>query len=447
MVKIALTVTLVGLMESISIAKALAVKNKYCEGKMKRTLEREFKSLFTNISKLKWVDFFMGIAWIITLQICKYLGKKSPKLWFLKPAGPLMVSIVSTLVVANSQVQKEGVQIVGDIPKGLPPLSISVWFKIEDWYEMVKIALTVTLVGLMESISIAKSLAVKNKYELNANQELVGLGIANIVGSAFNCYPTFGAFSRTAVAENAGAKSGVAAFVSALLVGIVLLFLTPALYYLPMNALAAIVISGVIGLVNIGEMIKLYKSSMIDWVQWMVAFWATAILGADLGLGIAIVLVIFIVINETFQLNSEIVGKVPETTVCENIKYHPEVQLIPNTLIVRISNPIYFANVRSFRQLVLDYCYKAEQLLSQEDQVKVLVLDMSNVFRMDTFGVQALCDLASEFYQHDMALFMCYPNVHVRSLFKKAQKKGFVDQDFMKRHFFENICDVCDDAL
>merc|ERR1719183_148854 len=130
----------------------------------------------------------------------------------------------------------------------------------------------------MESITISKRIAARHKYEIDADQELIGLGLANMLGSCFTSYPVTGSFSRSAVNDDTGAKSGVAAMVTASMVVFVLLFITEGLYFLPQNALAAIVLNSVFGLFDYEEFKFLWKVSKKDCLLWVVSFLGTLFL-------------------------------------------------------------------------------------------------------------------------------------------------------------------------
>merc|ERR1719487_397124 len=174
----------------------------------------------------------------------------------------------------------------------------------------------------MESVSIAKALAAKNKYELNPNQELRALGLSNIMGAGFSSYPATGSFSRSAVNHETGGKTALASFFTATIVLLTLLFITAPFTFMPKCALAAIVISGVQGLLDFGEAFLLFKVSKIDFCVWATSFLGTLFLGAEIGLAIAIGLAMLYVIYESSFPNVAVLGRLPESTVYRNIKQY-----------------------------------------------------------------------------------------------------------------------------
>src|SRR5690606_5610708 len=181
-------------------------------------------SALQQVGQVQVPTLLLGLLGIAVLVGLKRWKKTIP--------GPLVVVVLGTLVVWLAGLEAVGVEIVGEVPRGLPaprllPLDLEVM------QALLPTALTIALVGFMESIAVAKVYAARNRYEVDANQELIGLGLANVVGSFFQAYPTTGGFSRTAVNAQAGANTTVASLISAGVIALTLLFLTPLFYVLP----------------------------------------------------------------------------------------------------------------------------------------------------------------------------------------------------------------------
>ncbi|MCU7928079.1 MAG: hypothetical protein KZQ97_16780 [Candidatus Thiodiazotropha sp. (ex Dulcina madagascariensis)] len=153
--------------------------------------------------------------------------------------GVLIAVVVTTLIAWLAGFGEAGGKVVGDIPKGLPALSIPA-FDLKTMWQLIPAAITISLIGFMEAISIAKAMAARTRQRLNANQELIGQGLSNVVASMFSGYPVSGSFSRSAVNINAGALTGFSSVVTGLVVAITLIFLTPLLYHLPQATLVAL---------------------------------------------------------------------------------------------------------------------------------------------------------------------------------------------------------------
>ncbi len=184
----------------------------------------------------------------------KESGKLSRRLVWLRAFGPLTVTILSTAITAGLRLDQapHRVRTVGVVPKGLPQQTVTLWFPMAHVGKKLGLAVLICLIDVLESISIAKSLAIKNRYELDATQELRGLGLANLVGAAFNCYTTTGSFSRSAVMDTVGARTQAAGLTGGFAVMVVLLALTPLFRLMPNNAQGAIIISAVVGLIQVG---------------------------------------------------------------------------------------------------------------------------------------------------------------------------------------------------
>ena len=224
-------------------------------------------NLFHYLDQWDPITFAIGLSGILFILAIKKINKAIP--------APLLVLAISIGLLAYYSEQLPSVSIVGAIPKGLPAISIPT-FSLENIALLSPGILTITLIGILESISIAKVMQARHKdYDLVPNQELRALGIANIIGSFFQAFPAAGSFSRTAVNDEFGAKSGISSLVAAMVVGITLLFLTPLFYYLPKTILAAIIIVAVLRLIDFKEVVFLWKSDRLDCFMLLLTFFAT----------------------------------------------------------------------------------------------------------------------------------------------------------------------------
>jgi sulfate transporter 4 len=159
--------------------------------------------------------FLLGTAALGLMIAFKQLGARYKKVWYLKTIGPLTVSIVGIVLVAAFHLDDKGIPIVASIPQGLPPATVDLWFPIDVAGGLFQTVITIVLVGLMESIAIGKQLAKRHNYKIYANQELYGLGMANMAAALFSAYPITGSFSRSAVNNEAGAQTQVSSVVAA----------------------------------------------------------------------------------------------------------------------------------------------------------------------------------------------------------------------------------------
>lgn len=227
-----------------------------------------------------WATLVVGMTALVALRLLKRHAPHLP--------GALIVVVSSILAVKAFDLSQHGVSLVGSIPDQLPVFSLPTT-QGSLVIDLIPSALLITLVGFMESIAVARVYAQRHNYTLVPNQELIGLGAANIASGLFGGYPVTGGFSRTAVNDSAGARTPLASIVTALLVVVTLLFLTPLLASLPKAALGAIIVSAVIGLVDVQEIQRIAERDRRDLVSLGIAFAATLMLGIELGIGIAVV--------------------------------------------------------------------------------------------------------------------------------------------------------------
>jgi len=247
-----------------------------------------------------------------------------------------------------------GGEVVGTVPEGLPPISMPT-LDMDKLGAMLSAALVIALVGFMEAISIAKAVASKTKQRLDPNQELIGQGLANIVGSFSQAYPSSGSFSRTAVNANMGATSGLSSVFTSVIVLVTLLFLTPMLYHLPQAVLAAIIIMAVGGLVNIEAVKHAWLAHKHDGAAAIVTFVATLLFAPHLdngilvGAGLAIVLFLL----RTMKPRVALLGRYTDGTL-RDIKVNPDMPTSEHIMALRYDGSLYFANVSYFEDAVLE---------------------------------------------------------------------------------------------
>ncbi|MDP1613317.1 MAG: SulP family inorganic anion transporter [Sulfuritalea sp.] len=246
-----------------------------------------------------------------------------------------------------------GGQVVGKVPEGLPSVSVPK-FSWDAFVSLISAALVISLVGFMEAISIAKAIAAKTRQKIDPNQELIGQGLANMVGSLTQSFPVSGSFSRSAVNINAGAKTGMSSVITAAFVLLTLLFLTPLLYHLPQAVLAAVIIMAVIGLINVDAVKHAWQANRHDGIASIVTFAATLAFAPHLDKGILVGagLAILLYLYRTMSPRIVILGRHPDGTL-RDIRVH---NLPPSQVVtaVRFDGRLYFANVAFFEDAILE---------------------------------------------------------------------------------------------
>jgi hypothetical protein len=274
----------------------------------------------------------------------------------------------------------------------------------------------------MESIAISKNLAAKHEYEVEAGQELLALGMANLVGSMFSCYPVTGSFSRSAVNNATGALSQLSGFITGMVMLLTMLILTPLFYYLPKFVLAAIVINSVMGLVAFGEARRLWRVKKQDCLLWIVAFIGTLFLGILLGIGIAVVLSLCIIIYESVRPQITILWRIPGTNIYRNVKQETSGSFVPNVFIARIGSSMYFANTSFIKDMLLTYI----EDLSEANPTEYIVLEMTPVVSVDTAAIHCLQDIVHHFRSRGIQVAFAMVGNRVEKTMQKAKLTEFV---------------------
>jgi len=275
-----------------------------------------------------------------------------------------------------------GGEVVGTVPAGLPRISVPTisWDMVG---ALLTAAMVISLVGFMEAISIAKAISAQTKEKVDPNQELVGQGIANIVGAFTQSYPVSGSFSRSAVNMNAGARTGVSSIITALFVMLTLLFLTPLLYHLPQAVLAAVIIMAVLGLINFGAVRHAWKANRHDGVAAVVTFVATLLLAPHLDKGIMVGagLAIMLYLYRTMTPRVAILGRHADGTLRDvKVNKLPASQVVEA---VRFDGRLYFANVAYFEDAILE-------AVAQNPRIAYLVVVGDGINEIDASGEEVI---------------------------------------------------------
>eukprot|EP00250_Pteridium_aquilinum_P010842 c19665_g1_i1 orf=603-2636(+) len=396
------------------------------------------KSIFSGIAEFKWRPFALGCAMLCILLTMKHLGKTKKKLRFLRAAGPLTAVVVGTLFTWI--VNPTDVTLVGTIPQGLPKFSVPKHF--DKVGELIGTAFLITGVAILESVGIAKALAAKNGYEIDSNQELFGLGVANVLGSFFSAYPTTGSFSRSAVNNESGAKTGLSGIITGLIMSAALLFLTPVFAHVPQCTLAAIVVSAVIGLIDYEEPIFLWDVDKRDFLLWITSSVMTLFLGIEIGVLIAVGLSLAFVIYESANPHVAILGRLPGTTVYRNIHQYPEAYTYQGIVIVRIDAPMYFANISFIKESLRKYEVPPEGSDQSIKQVQYVILELAPVTHIDSSAVQALKELHEEYKARNIQMALSNPNHQVMFTLDKAHIPEIMGKEwyFVRVHDAVQVC-------
>lgn len=342
-----------------------------------------------NLGDTHLETLLMGVA---SFAIMIGLKRYAPKI----PAV-LVAVVVTTTVSYSIGFEKMGGKVVGTIPEGLPGFAMPA-FNLEAFSHLFIGAIIIAMVGFMEAISIAKAMAAKSKDRIDPNQELIGQGLGNIFGSFFQSYPASGSFSRSAVNFNAGAKTGFSSVVTAIIVVITLLFLTPLLYHLPKATLAAVVIMAVFGLINFKAVKHIWVANKHDGVAAMVTFVAT--IGSapklDHGILIGAVLAITLYLYRTMQPRVAVLGRFKDGTL-RDIEINKDLPTDENIIAVRFDGSLYFANVSYFEDTML-------KAVAAYPNAKYLLVVGDAINQIDASGEEVLHHLVERLQGNDMTV-------------------------------------------
>ena len=296
-------------------------------------------------------------------------------------AGPIGAVIVTILAAAFLGLAEAGVAVVGDIPQGLPPLTLPPIDPALAW-SLAGPAALIGIIGFVESVSVAQKLAAKRRQRIDPDQELVGLGTANVAAGLTGGYPVTGGFARSVVNFDAGARTPAAGAFTAVGIGLAALFFTPLLYHLPKATLAATIIVAVLSLVDLGAVARTWRYSKSDFSAMAATILGTLALGVEVGVVVGVVLSILLLLYRMSRPHCAVVGQVPGTEHFRNVKRH-EVVTSPCVVTLRVDESLYFANARFLE----DQIYA---LIAERPEVRHVVLMCSAVNAIDASALESL---------------------------------------------------------
>ncbi|XP_027106311.1 sulfate transporter 1.3 [Coffea arabica] len=373
------------------------------------------RSVWTSVHHgWNWETVVIGVAFLAFLLLAKYIGKKNKKLFWVSAIAPLISVIISTFFVYITHAEKKGVQIVNKIEKGINPSSVhEIFFTGENLGKGFRIGVVAGMIALTEAVAIARTFAAMKDYHIDGNREMVALGTMNVIGSMTSCYVATGSFSRSAVNYMAGCNTAVSNIVMSLVVLLTLEVITPLFKYTPNAILASIIISAVVGLIDINAMLLIWKIDKFDFIACMGAFFGVVFVSVEIGLLIAVAISFAKILLQVTRPRTAVLGKVPRTNVYRNIQQYPEAAKVPGILIVRVDSAIYFSNSNYIRERILRWLSDEEEQLKENGELKskihCLIVEMSPVTDIDTSGIHALEELHNSLRKKDIQLVLANP--------------------------------------
>lgn len=295
--------------------------------------------------------------------------------------GPVAAIMVTATLSWAFGWEMEGVKIVGAIPVGLPPLSLPIW-DISLWGELAMPALLISIVGFVESVSVAQTLAAKRRQRIEPDQELVALGAGNLAAAFTSGFPVTGGFARSVVNFDAGAQTPAAGVYTAFGILLASVFLTPALYYLPQATLSATIIVAVLSLVDFGILVRTWAYSKSDFAAASATLFATLLSGVEMGLTAGVGVSVVMYLLRTSRPHIAVVGLVPGTEHFRNVLRH-RVVTCTRLLSLRVDESLYFANARSLEDFVND-------AVAAHPELRHVVLQCSAINYVDASALESL---------------------------------------------------------
>ena len=352
--------------------------------------------------------------------------------WKKKFPSALVLIIMFTALSYLFDFEDQGIAIIGEIPNGLPSLYLPK-FSWETIKKLVPTIFTLTIIGYLGSIGIAKSFQMKHRnYEVNPNKELIALGFAKIIGTFFQGNLASGSYSRSAINEDAGAKTSISAIITAFIILISLLFLTPLLYYLPKPVLASIILVSVFSLIKVSEARRYLNIRVDDFIVMMITFFITLLISIETGILAGVLLsFVFLQYQSSKPHIAELV-KIPDTNYYRNLNRFPNGIENENYLILRFDDRLYFGNADYFKESIYKLLEKRKQ------KPKYLIIHATNIHNIDSSGLHMLEDLYRELGEKHVEILFSAMIGPVRDVLMRS---GFMNQ-LGKAHQFMSIADA-----
>jgi|TARA_B110000914_G_scaffold203408_1_gene197025 SulP family sulfate permease len=356
------------------------------------------------LGEINWITATIGILtaaflfWVRKglLPLLRGLGLPKRTAEIIAKTGPVAAIVATTLLVWAFDLKSAGVKIVGAVPQGLPPLTVP-GFSLELWTSLLSSAVLISVIGFVESISVAQTLAAKKRQRIDPDQELIGLGAANI-GAAFTSgFPVTGGFSRSVVNYDAGADTPAAGAYTAVGLMFASLFLTPLIFFLPKATLAATIIVAVLSLVDFSILGKAWRYSKADFIAVAATMFITLVVGVEVGVITGVLVSILVHLYKSSRPHIATVGQVPNSEHFRNVLRH-DVITHPNILTVRVDESLYFANARFLEDHLFERVARRTELRDVILMCSAInAIDMSALESLEAIN-ERLCDMGVSFH-------------------------------------------------
>ena len=381
--------------------------------------------IYNNINQINLPTLYLGLSSILIILFVKKYKPKFP-IYFI-------ILILGTFISYIFNLNKTGIDVVGNIPKGLPEFKIPL-LNYDIIIDLFTIGITLAILGYIHAISIAKKIEEKhNFYKINTNQELLALGMSNIIGSFFQSYPVSGGLSRSAVNDESGAKSGISAIISAFIVALIIIFFTSYLYHLPKAVLSSIIIVAVYNLIDYKFPRKLFSNFIDEFFLLTITFFVTIFYGIIGGILIGILISILIITlrfnKSNFSLKKKIKNLMNYASIISVSQKH---QKKSNILILELKGQLFYGNLNFLKLFI-------EKKTINSSSLKILIFDIKNLYHIDNSGSESFCQIIKKLNTKKIRVII--------SGFNK-KKKGFkFDKNLIKCIKKDNVFISTNNAL
>ncbi|XP_027348300.1 probable sulfate transporter 3.3 [Abrus precatorius] len=389
-------------------------------------------SVFHNIDEWSWQTILMGMCFLVLLMVARHISMRKPKLFWVSAGAPLVSVIISTILAFVIKAQHHGISVIGKLQQGVnPPSANMLLFQGTHLGLVMKTGIITGILSLTEGIAVGRTFAGLRNYKIDGNKEMIAIGFMNVVGSTTSCYVTTGSFSRSAVNHNAGAKTAMSNVVMSVTVLLTLLFVMPLFQYTPNVILGAIIITAVIGLIDIPAAYLIWKIDKFDFVVMLTAFFGVVFISVQFGLAVAVALSILRILLQITRPKTVMLGNIPATNIYRNLHHYKEATRTPGFLILSIEAPINFANITYLNERILRWVEEEEATIKERLCLQFVILEMSAVSAIDTSGVSLFKELKTALILKSVELVLVNPLAEVIEKLKKADEAN----DFIRAEY------------
>jgi len=376
----------------------------------------QVKTFVSSLDKTNRITLALGATTLVLLLVLPRVSKKLPA---------ILVAIVgATLASAAFDLSSQGVSTVGALPRGLPSPALP-WTKVSDLGPLLIAAVGITIVSLTDTIATSTSFAARRGEEVSPDQEMIGVGTANIAAGLFRGFPVSSSASRTAVAEQSKAKSQVTGLVGAGVVVLLLLFLNSLLADLPQTVLAAVVIAAGLSLIDVPALRRYWAVRRSALVLSVVASASVILLGVIPGIVVAISLSILMFFRRNWWPHGEVLGRAPSGRwhSVRDLEDQEAAQQVPGVVVFRWEAPLFFANVGIFRRQV--------RSLAADADVRWIVLQCEAVTDIDVTAAEMLEQLSAQLEQRGVHLVLVELRTRLRGLVRRYGLFRMLDREYL----------------